>query len=94
MIDLRTISPLDMDTISASVRRTGRLIVAHEANRTGGWGAEVIARVADADFHYLDAPLTRVAAKDAPIPFSEVLEAAVLPQTAELTEAARRLVRS
>ena len=94
VIDVRTIAPLDTATISASVRRTGRLIVAHEANRTGGWGAEVIARVADADFHYLDAPLTRVAAKDAPIPFSEVLEQAVLPQTAELVEAARRLVRS
>ena len=57
VIDVRTISPLDTATISESVRRTGRLIVAHEANRTGGWGAEVVARVADADFHYLDAPL-------------------------------------
>jgi pyruvate dehydrogenase E1 component beta subunit len=92
VIDVRTISPLDTATISASVRRTGRLIVAHEANRTGGWGAEVIARVADGDFHYLDAPLIRVAAKDAPIPFSDVLEEAVLPQTAELVETARRLV--
>jgi pyruvate dehydrogenase E1 component beta subunit len=94
VIDVRTVSPLDTATISTSVRKTGRLIVAHEANRTGGWGAEVIARVADEDFHYLDAPLTRVAAKDAPIPFSEVLEQAVLPQAAELVEAARRLVRS
>ena len=94
VIDVRTISPLDTATISASVRKTGRLIVAHEANRTGGWGAEVVARVAEADFHYLDAPLTRVAAKDTPIPFSEVLENAVLPGTAELVEAARRLVRS
>jgi pyruvate/2-oxoglutarate/acetoin dehydrogenase E1 component len=94
VIDVRTISPLDMPTISASVRKTARLIVAHEANRTGGWGAEVIARVADEDFHHLDAPLTRVAAKDAPIPFSDVLEAAVLPGTAELLATARRLVRS
>lgn len=94
VIDVRTISPLDTATISASVRRTGRLIVAHEANRTGGWGAEVVARVAEEDFHYLDAPLTRIAAKDAPIPFSDVLENAVLPQTAELVEAARTLVRS
>ena len=56
--------------ISASVRKTGRLIVAHEANRTAGWGAEVVARVAEDDFHYLDAPIVRVAAKDAPIPFN------------------------
>jgi pyruvate/2-oxoglutarate/acetoin dehydrogenase E1 component len=54
----------------------------------------VVARVADEDFHHLDAPLTRVAAKDAPIPFSDVLEAAVLPGTAELLATARRLVRS
>ena len=92
VIDVRTISPLDMATISASVRRTGRLIVAHEANRTGGWGAEVVARVAEDDFHYLDAPIIRVAAKDAPIPFNDVLERAVLPQTGEIVAAARALV--
>ena len=69
VIDPRTLGPLDMATISASVRKTGRLIVAHEANRTAGWGAEVVARVAERDFHYLDAPIVRVAAKDAPIPF-------------------------
>ena len=94
VIDVRTIAPLDMATISASVRRTGRLIVAHEANRTAGWGAEVVARVAEDDFHYLDAPIVRVAAKDAPIPFSEALERAVLPQTEEIVTTARALVRS
>jgi pyruvate dehydrogenase E1 component beta subunit len=92
VIDVRTISPLDMTTISASVRKTGRLIVAHEANRTAGWGAEVVARVAEEDFHYLDAPILRVAAKDAPIPFSDVLERAVLPQTGEIVAAAHALV--
>jgi pyruvate/2-oxoglutarate/acetoin dehydrogenase E1 component len=92
VIDVRTISPLDMAAISTSVRRTGRLIVAHEANRTAGWGAEVVARAAEHDFHYLDAPIVRVAAKDAPIPFSEVLERAVLPQTEEIVTAARALV--
>ncbi len=92
VIDVRTISPLDMATISASVRKTGRLVIAHEANRTAGWGAEVAARVAELDFHYLDAPILRVAAKDAPIPFSEALERAVLPQTAEIVAAARALV--
>jgi pyruvate/2-oxoglutarate/acetoin dehydrogenase E1 component len=94
VIDVRTIRPLDIRTISASVRKTGRLIVAHEANLTGGWGAEVVAQVAERDFHYLDAPILRVAAKDAPIPFSEVMEAAVLPQTSEIVERARELVRS
>ena len=54
VIDVRTISPLDMATISASVRRTGRLVIAHEANRTAGWGAEVAARAAEADFRSLD----------------------------------------
>jgi len=92
VIDVRTISPLDVATISASVRRTGRLIVAHEANRTAGWGAEVAAHVAEADFHYLDAPIVRIAAKDAPIPFSDVLERAVLPQTGDIVAAARGLV--
>ena len=78
----------------ASVRRTGRLIVAHEANRTGGWGAEVVARTAELDFHYLDAPIIRVAAKDTPIPFSDVMEQAVLPQTDQIVSAARGLMRS
>ena len=91
--DVRTISPLDMATISASLRRTGRLLIAHEANRTAGWGAEVAARAAEHDFHFLDAPIVRVAAKDAPIPFSDVLERAVLPQTEEIVAAARALVR-
>jgi pyruvate/2-oxoglutarate/acetoin dehydrogenase E1 component len=92
VIDVRTISPLDMATISASVRKTGRLIVAHEANRTAGWGAEVVARAAELDFHYLDAPIVRIAAKDAPIPFNEDLERAVLPQTSEIVSTARALV--
>ena len=94
VIDVRTIRPLDGAAISASVRRTGRLIVAHEANQTGGWGAEVVAQVAERDFHYLDAPIVRVAAKDAPIPFSDVMERAVLPQTEEIVAKARALVLS
>jgi pyruvate/2-oxoglutarate/acetoin dehydrogenase E1 component len=93
VIDVRTIAPLDMTTISASVRKTGRLIVAHEANRTAGWGAEVAARVAELDFHYLDAPIMRTAARDTPIPFSDVMEQAVLPQTDEIVATARALVR-
>ena len=92
VIDVRTISPLDMATISASVRKTGRLLIAHEANRTAGWGAEVAARAAELDFHYLDAPIVRVAAKDAPIPFNDALERAILPQTSEIVAAARALV--
>ncbi len=94
VIDVRTISPLDRETISASVRKTGRLIVAHEANQIAGWGAEVVAGVAEHDFHYLDAPIVRIAAKNAPIPFSETLERAVLPQTEEIVTTARTLVRS
>lgn len=92
VIDVRTISPLDMATISTSVRKTGRLLVAHEANRTAGWGAEVAARAAELDFHYLDAPIVRVAAKDAPIPFNDALEREILPQTSEIVTTARALV--
>jgi pyruvate/2-oxoglutarate/acetoin dehydrogenase E1 component len=91
VIDVRTVSPLDMQTISTSLRRTGRLLIAHEANRTAGWGAEVAARAAEEDLRYLKAPIIRVAAKDAPIPFSDILEHAVLPQTEELVAAARAM---
>jgi pyruvate/2-oxoglutarate/acetoin dehydrogenase E1 component len=94
VIDVRSLNPLDMETISASVRRTGRLIVAHEANQTAGWGAEVVAQVVERDFDYLDAPIRRVAAKNAPIPYAEGLERAVLPQTSEIVATARAVARS
>ena len=93
VVDIRTINPLDFDTIAASVRRTNRVLVVHEDSLTAGFGAEIAARIADELFTVLDAPVRRVAALDTPIPFNPKLEARVLPQTADIVEAARELAR-
>ena len=79
VIDPRTLVPLDLDTIVESVRRTGRLVIAHEAVEQGGFGAELAAQVQRAAFDYLDAPIVRVGAPFAPIPYSPPLEDAWLP---------------
>jgi pyruvate dehydrogenase E1 component beta subunit len=79
VIDPRTLVPLDLDTIVGSVRRTGRLVIAHEAVEQGGFGAELAAQVQRAAFDYLDAPIVRVGAPFAPIPYSPPLEDAWLP---------------
>jgi acetoin:2,6-dichlorophenolindophenol oxidoreductase subunit beta len=91
VIDPRTLVPLDLATIVASVERTGRLVVAHEAVEQGGFGAELAARVQRAAFDYLDAPVTRVAAPFTPIPFSAPLEDAYLPGADEVVAAVRGL---
>jgi len=90
VVDLRTLSPLDLETIVGSVRKTGHAIIVHEACRTGGVGAEVACRIMEHAFDYLDAPIQRLAAPDIPIPFSPELEAATLPSAAEIAQAARR----
>ena len=89
VIDPRTLVPLDLGAIVASVERTGRLVVAHEAVGHGGFGAEIAAQVQAATFDYLDAPVVRVAAPFAPIPFSPPLEDAYLPGADEIVEAVR-----
>jgi pyruvate dehydrogenase E1 component beta subunit len=91
VIDPRTLVPLDLATIVASVERTGRLVVAHEAVEQGGFGAELVARVQEAAFDYLDAPVARVGAPFAPIPFSAPLEDAYLPGADEVVAAVRGL---
>jgi pyruvate dehydrogenase E1 component beta subunit len=91
VIDPRTLVPLDLGTIVASVERTGRLVVAHEAVAQGGVGAEVAARVQEAAFDYLDAPVTRVGAPFAPVPFSGPLEDDFLPGADEIVAAVRGL---
>jgi pyruvate dehydrogenase E1 component beta subunit len=91
VIDPRTLVPLDLETIVRSVERTGRLVVAHEAVGHGGFGAEIAAQVQAAAFDYLDAPVTRVAAPFAPIPFSPPLEDAYLPGADEIVAAVRAL---
>jgi pyruvate/2-oxoglutarate/acetoin dehydrogenase E1 component len=94
VIDPRTLVPLDLELIVASVERTGRLVVAHEAVEHGGFGAEIAAQVQSAAFDFLDAPVTRVGAPFAPIPFSAPLEDAYLPGTDEIVAAALLLSSS
>jgi len=91
VVDLRTLLPLDRATIAASVRRTNKALVLHEDNKTLGVGAEVAAYIAEELFEHLDGPVVRVAAADAPIPYSPPLEEAILPNLATLLEAVRRL---
>jgi pyruvate/2-oxoglutarate/acetoin dehydrogenase E1 component len=90
VIDPRTLVPLDLETIVDSVRRTNRLVVAHEAVEQGGFGAEVAAAVQAAAFDFLDAPIERVGAPFAPVPFSPSLEDAYLPGADEVHAAVQR----
>jgi 2-oxoisovalerate dehydrogenase E1 component beta subunit len=91
VVDLRTLFPLDEETILASVGKTSKAIVLHEATRTGGIGAEVAAVLAERCFEALDAPLVRVTAPDTPIPFSPPLEEFFLPNAEKVCRAARAL---
>lgn len=91
VIDLRTVRPLDVETIVASAKKTGRVVVAHEAPTFGGFGGEVAATLADKAFGYLDAPILRVGAKETPVPFSPVLEDAYLPSVDDLVKAVKSL---
>jgi 2-oxoisovalerate dehydrogenase E1 component beta subunit len=93
VVDLRTLIPLDEMTILESVRKTSKVIVLHEATMTGGFGAEVAARIAERAFEHLDAPVVRMAAPDSPVPFSPPLEEAFLPNTRGIVEKARWLSR-
>jgi acetoin:2,6-dichlorophenolindophenol oxidoreductase subunit beta len=87
VLDLRTLSPLDMATIAASVSKTHRVVIAHEAVENGGLGAEISARIGSDLFDELDAPVMRVACPFAPIPFAPGLEQALLPGTANIVRA-------
>lgn len=91
VIDLRTLVPLDSATILSSVQKTGKLLIAHEAPRTGGFGAEIAARVTEEAFEYLDAPIRRLCGFECAIPYSKPLENEVLPQLADLELAIRSL---
>lgn len=86
VIDLRTLKPCDFELIGDSIKKTNRALVAHEACLTGGFGAEIAARIGEELFDYLDAPVMRIGAKDVPIPFSPVLENYVLPQKDDIIE--------
>jgi pyruvate/2-oxoglutarate/acetoin dehydrogenase E1 component len=92
IVDLRSLCPLDSDGILTSARKTGKVLVAHEATQSCGVGAEVAALVAAEAFEDLDAPVRRLTAPDVPIPFSPPLEQAVLPQIDDMKEACRELL--
>lgn len=91
IVDLRTLLPLDEDSVLASVRKTSRVILLHEDTLTGGIGGELAARIAEKAFEFLDAPVVRIAAPDTPVPFSPVLEEAFLPNARKVLEKARWL---
>lgn len=92
VIDPRTMQPLDTETIIASVKKTNRVIVVHEAVRFAGLGAEVAAQIQEEAFDYLDAPVGRVAAPFSPVPFSPALESHYQPSPARITEAIRSVL--
>ncbi|MEO8295853.1 MAG: alpha-ketoacid dehydrogenase subunit beta [Gemmatimonadota bacterium] len=91
VLDLRTLLPMDDTAIMATVRKTNRVLIAHEDTRTGGVAGEITARINDQAFEWLDAPVKRVAAHDVPLPYAPSLEDFVLPQTDDLVKACRWL---
>ena len=94
VIDLRTIRPMDRDTVLESVRKTGRLLCVYEGVKTLGVGAEVSAMVAESDaFDFLEAPIVRLGGAECPIPYNPELEKAAVPQVPDILEAARKLVQ-
>jgi len=93
LIDLRTLNPFDWETIRTSVSKTSRVIVAYEDTLSWGYGAEIAARIADELFEHLDAPVKRVAAKDAFVPYQPVLESVMLPQVQDLYVAMKELAQ-
>jgi pyruvate dehydrogenase E1 component beta subunit len=88
IIDPRSLSPLDVETIVGSVKKTGRLVIVHEAVKQGGVAAEIIARTQRAAFYYLDSPILRVAAPFAPVPASPALENNFVPEKHRIIRAA------
>jgi pyruvate/2-oxoglutarate/acetoin dehydrogenase E1 component len=93
VLDLRTLRPLDMDTVLASVRRSRRAVIAEEGWRSGSLSAEIAARISEALFYDLDAPIARVCTAEVPIPYPKHLEDAALPSAAAIADAARTLCR-
>ena len=92
VIDVRTVQPLDSATILESIRRTNRALVVHEAVTFGGIGAEIAAQIQEEAFDYLDAPVLRLGAPFAPVPFSPVLERAYIPDSNRIVAGVRRLL--
>lgn len=94
IIDPRTLRPLDVETIAESVKKTGKLLIVHEAVKTGGFGAEVAARIAEHEaFDYLEAPIRRLAGREIPIPYNRTLEHHTVPQVEDIVAEARKLAK-
>ncbi|MDF1520309.1 MAG: alpha-ketoacid dehydrogenase subunit beta [Brevefilum sp.] len=95
VVDPRTLKPLDVDTISKSVKKTGRMLVVHEAVKTAGWAGEIMASISETPaWDYLDAPMRRLAGKDVPIPYNPKLEAAAVPQVDDIVQEIRAIVHN
>ncbi len=92
VIDVRTLVPFDWDAVADSARRTRKMMIVEEDNLTGGWGAEVAARIGDVCFGHLDAPIRRVAAPDTPVPFAPIMERFYIPSTETMVATAEELV--
>jgi pyruvate dehydrogenase E1 component beta subunit len=94
VVDPRCLKPLDKETIIRSVAKTGRVLIAHEAPVTGGFGGELAAMIAESEaFDYLDAPIRRLAGRDVPIPYNRTLERSAVPQVEDIVAAARALAK-
>src|SRR5918912_2896786 len=92
VVDVRTISPLDRDTINDSVRKTGKALIVYEDNRSGGWGAEISASISEAAFAYLDGPIMRVTGPDIPaMPYNHNQEAYFMPNPEKILNAMKDL---
>jgi pyruvate dehydrogenase E1 component beta subunit len=92
VVDPRTLNPLDIETVAASVIKTGKVLIVHEASKTGGVGAEIAARIMESEaFDYLDAPVKRLAGLDIPIPYNRTLERHAVPQVETIVAAAMEL---
>jgi 2-oxoisovalerate dehydrogenase E1 component beta subunit len=91
VLDLRSLAPLDDEAMLATVHKTNRVLIVHEDTRTGGIAGEITARISERGFEWLDAPVMRITAADVPLPYAPPLEDYVLPQTADIVHAVRRL---
>jgi pyruvate/2-oxoglutarate/acetoin dehydrogenase E1 component len=92
VVDPRTLSPLDRETLASSVKKTHKAVVVHEAPKTGGFGGELVAVVTEDAFDYLDAPILRVAAPDTPIPFSPPMEKFYFPDEDRIVEGVKKVL--
>ena len=92
VVDLRTLRPLDIDTVAESVKKTHRAIVVEETSKLGGFGGEIVSQVQEAAFDYLDTPVRRIAGAEAPIPYAMPLEQIAIPSGATVAALARQVM--